>query len=109
MHSAITAFIGLRPLIAGPPFIEFRVRKSVAAGTHCYATPGRISPPLPPGGISPPRPSGFPCRLPAMATLAKRLQVVQAVRPIASKPILSIREDVTRFRHPAFSSPASPI
>ena len=109
MHSAITAFIGLRPLIAGPPFIEFRVRESVAAGAPCYATPGRISTPLPPGDISPPRPSGFPCRLPAMAALAKRLQVVQAVRPIASKPILSIREDVTRFRHPAFSSLASPI
>ena len=94
MHSAITAFIGLRPLIAGPPFIEFHGQESVAAGTPRSATPGRISPPLPPGDIAPPRPSGFPCRFPAMAALAKRLQVVQAVRPIASKPILSIRETI---------------
>ena len=60
MHSAITAFIGLRPLIAGPPFIEFRVRKSVAAGTHCYATPGRISPPLPPWEHPPSETIRFP-------------------------------------------------
>src|SRR5690606_15303385 len=54
---------------------------------------GGFRPPLPPGGIAPPRPSGIPCRLPTVAALAKRLQVVQLVRPS-----LRHRDDVVDLR-----------
>src|SRR5690606_866537 len=68
---------------------EFRAGASAAAGAPRNASPGRISPPLPPRGAK----TSLPSRLPAVAALAKRLQVVQLVRPS-----LRHRDDVVDLR-----------
>src|SRR5690606_33294861 len=81
---------------------ELREGASAAASAPRSAHPGRISTPLPPRGAK----TSLPCRLPAMAALAKRLQVVQLVRPSLRHrddvvDLRGLREPPLRPAHPA--------